>query len=165
MRDKNLVTILLFFLFFTNLEAQPTFTKLGEGQIAPKWALASPNGINHSLNDYRDKIVVLDFWATWCGPCRQQMPKLQKVHENFSEKDVAVIGISTWEKGEPGKFMSQNDYNYQLLIKGEKIAEKYKVSALPTLYIINRDRKIIYSKIGGQIIGYKRLANIIKEAL
>lgn len=86
MRVKKLVTLLLFILFFINLKAQPTFTLLGEGKIAPEWTLKAPDGNSHSLNDYHGKILILDFWATWCGPCRQQMPKLQKVHEKYSKK-------------------------------------------------------------------------------
>lgn len=75
-----------------------------------------------------------------------------------------MIGISTWEKENPEKFMSKNNYTYQLLLKGEKIAEKYKVSGLPTLYMLNQDREIIYSKIGGRIIRYKKIVNTIEEA-
>ncbi len=169
MKARELVLLLLFTLFFTNLEAQQTLPPLTDGKIAPEWTLKDPDGNSHSLTDYRGKIVLLDFWATWCGPCRQEMPKLQKVHEEYSAENVAVIGISTREKGDPEKFMSKNNYTYQLLLNGEKITEKYNVSGLPTLYIINQDGEIIYSKVGikvgRKVNGYQKIVNTIEKAL
>jgi peroxiredoxin len=138
-----------------------------KGEISPKWTLEDPRGISHSISDYRGKIVILDFWATWCGPCRQQMPQLQKIHEKFSENELAVVGISTWENGNPKHFMEKNNFTYQLLLDGDTVANKYNISGLPTLYVINQNGKIIYSKVGanGSNAEYQKIVEIINNAL
>jgi cytochrome c biogenesis protein CcmG, thiol:disulfide interchange protein DsbE len=93
-------------------------------------------------------VIVMDFWATWCGPCAKVMPRLQKLHEKLSDKGVVVIGVNSWEKSDPVALMKQKGYSYQLLLNGEQIAEAYKVTMLPVVYIVGLDGKIIYCREG-----------------
>src|SRR6266567_2066513 len=70
---------------------------LAIGATAPDWELSDADGKLQTLAQYRGKIVVLDFWATWCGPCAEVMPQMQKLHEKYKDKGVAVFGVSSWE--------------------------------------------------------------------
>jgi len=121
---------------------------LAVGEIAPDWQLNNADGKVHSLVQYRGKVIVMDFWATWCGPCAKVMPRLQKLHEKLSDKGVVVIGVNSWEKSDPVALMKQKGYSYQLLLNGEQIAEAYKVTMLPVVYIVGLDGKIIYCREG-----------------
>ncbi|HSE19917.1 MAG TPA: TlpA disulfide reductase family protein [Pyrinomonadaceae bacterium] len=114
------------------------------GEIAPNWQLNNPDGKVHSLAEYRGRVIVMDFWATWCGPCAKVMPRLQKVHEKLADKGVVVFGVNSWEKSDPIALMKQKGFSYELLLNGEQIADAYKVTTLPVVYIVGPDGKIIY---------------------
>jgi thiol-disulfide isomerase/thioredoxin len=117
---------------------------LGLGTPAPDWKLIDPSGNVHSLSDYRGKIVVLDFWATWCGPCIRAMPGLQKAYQDYKDRGVVVFGVNAWEESNAVEFMKRSGYTYGLLLNGEQAAAAYRVSTLPTLYVINVDGTIIH---------------------
>jgi len=125
--------------------ASPT---LPLGEIAPEWLLKDSENRLNALQDFRGKIVIMDFWATWCGPCRQAMPVLQKIYDRYAQKGIVVLGISTWESGDPVQYMRKNRYSYKLLLDGDDVAKKYKVSGIPTLYVIGPDGKILYGEVG-----------------
>jgi thiol-disulfide isomerase/thioredoxin len=114
------------------------------GETAPDWQLNSPDGKVHSLAQYRGRVIVMDFWATWCGPCAKVMPRLQKLHEELAGKGVVVLGVNSWEKNDPVELMKKKRYSYELLLNGEQIADAYKVTILPVVYIVGPDGKIIY---------------------
>lgn len=117
---------------------------LDVGETAPDWQLTDAGGQAHSLSSYRGQVVVMDFWATWCLPCAKVMPRMQKLHEKLSNRGVVVFGINSWENGDAVALMTTKGYSYGLLLKGEKIAEAYKVTTLPVVYIVGLDGKIIY---------------------
>lgn len=139
---------------------------LPPGTPAPDWTLSDPQGKQWSLADFKGQVVIVDFWATWCKPCIAAMPKLQELHEQFSEQGVKVIGISTWEKGgDPAKLIAEKQLTYQMLINGDEVAQKYKVSALPTLYIIGADGTIIYGEPGYEPEQFEKILNIVQFSL
>ena len=115
---------------------------------APEWKLFDSATREHSLSEYRGKIVIMDFWATWCGPCIRTMPVLQKLHDKFKARGVEVFGVNVWEESNSVTYMKQKGFTYTSLLKGEEIAKSYNVGSLPTLYIIGVDGKIIYRTTG-----------------
>jgi thiol-disulfide isomerase/thioredoxin len=133
---------------------------LSVGETAPDWQLDDAEGKKHSLSEYRGKVVVLDFWATWCGLCAEMMPRMQKLHEKFKDKGVVVFGVNSWENGDPVALMQKKRYSYGLLLKGEELAETYRVTLLPVIYVIGSDGKIIYSHEG---VDDKNLASLIEK--
>jgi thiol-disulfide isomerase/thioredoxin len=135
---------------------------LGVGEPAPDWTLMDEEGEAHRLADYRGKLVVLDFWATWCGPCVQGMPGMQSLHEKYRARGVEIIGINAWEESNAAAYMKEKGYTYRLLLKGDTVAEAYRANALPTIYVIGIDGRIIYR---GTSTGPAVLAALIDQAL
>lgn len=145
-----------------NIFQRPHAGLLAAGTEAPDWELKAPDGEVVSLKSLRGQVVVLDFWATWCVPCKIAMPGVQKLHEEFQGKPVQVFGVSTWERGsDPAKFMKKKGFTYGLLLDGDKVAKNYNVNGIPTFYVIGADGKVLYANAG---IGQeKEIARIIRE--
>ena len=124
---------------------------------APGSELRFPDqyGGEHSLSDYKGKIIFLNFWATWCPPCRAEMPYIQEVYEEYAEKedsDVVFIGVAFPDQGSEGsaeyigKFLENGGYTYPVLMDGEaQLAELYGITAFPTTFMINEK---------GEVYGY-----------
>jgi len=115
---------------------------------APDFTLLDSEGIEHKLSDYRGKTVIIDFWATWCGPCLMVMPELQAIHEKHKDKGVVVMGVNAWENGDPKALMKARGWNYLLLLNGDQVAADYQVSGIPTMVIVDPNGMIIQRKVG-----------------
>jgi thiol-disulfide isomerase/thioredoxin len=134
------------------------------GEQAPDWTLLDSYGNKHSLNDYKGKIVLIDFWATWCKWCIKAIPKLQSIHQNFSN-DVVVLGISCNEKKEanPVKFLKDNGGTYTVLLNGENIVDDYGITGYPTTFLIGKDGKILWSYTGYDPQLEEKIIDIINQ--
>jgi thiol-disulfide isomerase/thioredoxin len=140
---------------------------LDVGDRAPEWTLADETGKPHSLSDYRGEIVLMDFWATWCPPCRAAMPGLQRLHEELEGEGLNVIGINTSERSPdlaPG-FMRSNNYTYELLLSGDAVARQYDVRGIPTFYVIGTEGEILFKGSGYSHQQEKDMERVIREAL
>lgn len=135
---------------------------LAIGDPAPDWKLNDSEGKTHSLSDYRGQVVVLDFWATWCGPCSKVMPRMEKLHQKYKDQGVVVFGVNSWETGDPVALMNKKGCTYKLLLKGEEIAPAYGVTSLPVVCVIGVDGKVIYFHAGPD---QKNLAELIEKQL
>ncbi len=115
--------------------------------FAPKFSLTDISGQTLTLDDYKGKVILLDFWATWCGPCRIEIPEFVELQKKYRDQGLAVIGISMDDSPEPVKeFYAQFKMNYPVAVGDEKLAELYGgVLGLPTTLVIGRDGRI-YSK-------------------
>jgi thiol-disulfide isomerase/thioredoxin len=123
---------------------------IAAGSEAPDFTLKTPEGQEVSLKALRGKVVLLDFWATWCGPCRMAMPGVQKLHDKYKDKPVAVFGVNCRERGkvDPADWMRKNGFTYPLLLNGNEVASKYKVSGIPMFCLIGPDGKVLMSAAG-----------------
>ena len=126
-------------------------------QTAPDFTLRDLNGNSVSLKEYRANIVLLDFWATWCAPCRLSIPELVEIQKKYGDQGVAVLGISM---DDPQMFpdtyiLAFKDafkMNYPVLRADQKVAMDYfgtSNMAIPTLFVINRE-----GKLADKIVGY-----------
>jgi len=112
------------------------------GQKAPPFTLTDLKGRSVSLAAYKGRVVVLDFWATWCRPCRIEMPRVQSIYQDLKPKGLVVLGVNYAESPETVKsFMEQNpSYTFPILLdKTAAVADKYKAEAIPTLVVVGRD--------------------------
>jgi thiol-disulfide isomerase/thioredoxin len=138
---------------------------IAPGEMAPDWALMDPSGKEHRLSDYRGKVVIMDFWATWCGPCLRAMPGLQALHESYKDDDVVIFGINCWESGDPEALMKDEGYSYTLLLEGDPVATQYSVSGIPTFYIVGPDGRIAHHAVGFDPLMEEKLEKIIESLL
>ncbi|MHC5001878.1 MAG: TlpA family protein disulfide reductase [Planctomycetota bacterium] len=139
---------------------------LAAGTEAPAWTLADGDGNEHSLADLRGRVVILDFWATWCGPCKMAMPGLQRLHEEFAGEPVTVIGVSTFERGgDPSAYMTKQGLTYLGLVKGDQVARAYGVSSIPHLYVIGPDGTIAHQTVGYSPDLEKQLGSVVRSLL
>ena len=133
------------------------------GALAPDWTLKDPQGKEHKLSDYRGKVVVLDFWATWCAPCRAAMPGIQASHEKYGPKGTHVFGLNCWESGDAPGYMKEQKFTYGLLLQADEVASTYGVSGIPAIFVIGPDGKIIYRSVGFE--GEEALEAAIEKGL
>jgi len=120
------------------------------GGSPPPLALTDLDGKPRELSDYRGKVVVMNFWATWCGPCVKEMPDFEKLADNLSNEDFALITVNFGEKAERIKpFLKKIEVDVPVLLDPDMSTSKAWVKAgLPTTYIIDADQKIRYQVLG-----------------
>ena len=108
--------------------------------------LKDVRGNNVGLSDFKGKIVVMDFWTTWCTWCRETTQEMEKLHNNYKDRDVVFLGISMDSGSNPEKkvvnFAQKNDLTYLMLIDDGSTSKSYRVNKIPTTYILDRDHII-----------------------
>jgi thiol-disulfide isomerase/thioredoxin len=124
--------------------------KVKAGDAAPDFKLMGLDGKEVSLASLKGKVVLLDFWATWCGPCKAAMPTMQKLHDEYASKGAVVLGVNTWEqKADAAKdYMASKKFTYGCLLKGDDLATAYGISGIPTLVVIGKDGKVVEIEVG-----------------
>lgn len=137
------------------------------------FTLVDQYGNDHTLSEYKGKTVFLNFWATWCPPCRAEMPDIQKVYEEYSsegEDALVVLGIAAPDYGseisEEGikEFLNENGYTYPVLMDpGGKIFTEYGVYSYPTTFMINKEGKV-FGYVSGQL-NEDTMKSIIKQTM
>jgi peroxiredoxin len=139
-------------LFLKAVETKPTPRALTTGrQQAPDFTLKDATGSNIRLSDYKGKVVLLNFWATWCGPCKAEIPWFTEFERTHREQGFAVIGVSMdedgWNAVKP--FIDANKINYRISIGDEAVIKEYGgVESLPETLLIDREGKIAARHVG-----------------
>ena len=147
-------------------------TSAEEPTPAPDFTLTDQFGETHTLSDYKGKTVFLNFWATWCPPCRAEMPEIQELYEEYgyNENDVIILGAAAPELGQEGSeeevtsFLSENGYEYPVVMDpGGELFQTYGIRAFPTTFMIDKD---------GNLFGYASgqltkdiMKNIIQQTI
>ncbi|MBA3976242.1 MAG: alkyl hydroperoxide reductase [Candidatus Solibacter sp.] len=134
--------------------------------VAPDFELTDADGRKVKLSDYKGKVVLLNFWATWCGPCKLEIPWFVEFEKTYKDKGFAVLGVSMDEEGwqivKP--YIQDKQVNYRVMVATEEVAQKYGgVEALPTTFMIDRQGRIASTHIG--LVSKKDYADEIAQLL
>ena len=114
------------------------------GDLAPNFTLKTATGSNLRLSELRGEVVMINFWATWCGPCRQEMPLLQKLYSRYHDVGFELLGINIDGKSAEAKSMAKRlKVNYPILFDSAKnVSKLYDVDAMPTTVMVDRDGRV-----------------------
>jgi cytochrome c biogenesis protein CcmG/thiol:disulfide interchange protein DsbE len=169
----NLAATLVAAFLLTGCGSQPRSVKAADSvkadkdrKPAPEFALKDADGKTVHLEDYKGKVVLLDFFATWCGPCKIEIPWFMEMERKNKDKGFSVLGVSMddegWEVVKP--FLAELGVNYRVVIGNDATAQVYGgVDALPTTFLIDRNQRIAAVHIG--LTGRKVFEDGIEQLL
>ena len=132
---------------------RPVMYSALQGQAAPDFDLQTLDGKNTKLSDFRGKAVLLNFWATWCGPCKIEMPWFVELQKQYGPQGLQIVGVAMDDSSteDIAKFVKEMDVNYPILLGKESVGQSYGgVGVLPTTFFINRDGKFVAREFGLQ---------------
>ncbi|HLJ48561.1 MAG TPA: redoxin domain-containing protein [Bryobacteraceae bacterium] len=129
------------------------------GRPAMDFTLKNLNGEKVTLSDLRGQVVLIDFWASWCGPCRHELPTIEKLHREYENKGLVVLGINDEDSGLAKKFLVKNEYTIPVLMDAKKeVAKAYGTRAIPTVVVVDKNGVIRAHFVGGRSEEQLRLA-------
>lgn len=144
--------LLLALLLATGL-AQAKDLRPYEGEALPDFTLSDMQGKSHTLSDYKGKVVMLNFWATYCGPCIKEMPSMQRLKAKMAGKPFVILAVNMAEEpADVEEFLSKHKIkiDFPLLLDPEgEVVEQWMISAVPTTFILDPTGKIRYALYGG----------------
>lgn len=146
-----------------------TLTEVSPPQPAADFRLPDMDGELHALSDFRGQVVMLNFWATWCPPCRREMPSMQRLYDKYKASGLTVVAVNQWEDPDlvfefTGRLTLQPTFPI-LFDRESRLAEQYGVKGLPTTYLLDRDGNIRYRAIGGREFDHPEVEALIEGLL
>ncbi|WP_226641808.1 redoxin domain-containing protein [Mesobacillus subterraneus] len=142
------------------IEASKATTGIGAGMAAPNFTLKNLAGEEVSLKDYRGKKVMLNFWATWCPPCKEEMPAMEKFYKENS-KEVEILAVNLDPQNNVKGFVEENGLTFPILLDKEgRTQQTYSVISIPTSLIIDEHGLIIKKQIGS--LTFEQMQELLK---
>jgi len=170
----TLILFLVFSLFLLNgTDAETHFwdelgvVRINERVKAPSFTLRDLNGKDVKLEHQREKIVFVNFWATWCPPCRAEMPSMEKLYREFHDRDFTILAINVQEEAKKVRaFKEKLDLSFPILLDFKAtVGSMYGVWSLPTTYLIDRAGYIIGGALGPRDWASKEAFDLINYLL
>lgn len=136
-------------------------------QQAPDFTLPTLTRGNLRLEEYRGQVVLINFWASWCGPCRQEMPVLDALHQRYEDAGFAVLGINVEGEVAPAqKIVDKTNVTFPVLIdEGQEVSETYSLEAMPSTVVVDRDGNIRYIHRGYKPGDEAKYVEIVKQLI
>lgn len=136
------------------------------GNEAPDFELAQADGTKLRLSSLRGNVVIVDFWGTWCLPCRQAAPILQKIYDEHKASGLRLLALSVRERDDnaPIEYMKEKNLTYTLLLRGDDAARAYGVKVYPTYFVVGRDGTVL-ARIESITDLYNRLSKAVNDAI
>ena len=160
------VALMLYVGYHKARRSAASTPRIAQSTIAPDFSLESLDGKTMRLSDLRGKAVLLNFWATWCGPCKIEMPWFVDLQNQYGSQGLQIVGVAMDDgsKEDIAKFAKDMGVNYPILIGKESVGDQYGgVPALPESFIIARDGKVVDKIVG--LRGKSEIEDSIKKAL
>jgi len=161
---RRLLLVMLLAMFIAGCSKGDSGQGLSGG--APDFTLPAVDGSMVRMSDYSGKVILVDFWATWCPPCLEMIPVLSKLHKQYSDKGLIVLGISLDKEdlGMLGTFVHENMIPYKVVMGDNRISNAFGgVSSIPTLYMVDRDGRLVRKLTGYH--SYGQLEDQVKKYL
>ena len=132
-----------------HFDLRPVAAGRGDRSEAPDFSLKDLDGHSFRLKSQRGKAVLIEFWASWCGPCRFEMPIVEKLHRRFQHKGLVVVGINDEDPEAAQEFLQDKDFTFPMLVDvGGEVGNIYEVEAIPTLVLIDQEGNIVHRSVG-----------------
>lgn len=152
---SRILTLLILLVLTPLSSAQQAGTglsKLAGAPMAPDFVLNDLDGYPHRLSDYRGQVVIINFWATWCPPCRAEMPSMQKAWKELGKDGILMFGINVGEDEDTiFQFTASYPVTFPLLLDSDSgIIDQWPVRGLPTTFVIDPGGRIVYQAIGSR---------------
>lgn len=147
---KHLLFIVILFSSTTAFSAEPLLRKLNPEPDAPEISLKNLDGELVKLSDFRGQPVIVNFWATWCPPCRKEMPSMERAWQKIKDQGIAMLAVNIGEDEET-VFTFTADYpvSFPLLLDTDgRTTQQWPIAGLPTTFIVSPEGKIVYRAIG-----------------
>lgn len=138
------------------------------GEMAPGFTLTTlDGGTEISLSDLKGKVVYIDFWASWCGPCRRSLPEVQALAKEYKGRDVQVLGVNLDRKLEAGvKYAADQNLGFPSVFDdGGQVAQSYGVRSIPSMLIVGPDGEVAYSSVGFDPKALPDIKKVIEDLL
>ncbi len=139
-------------LFALTLYAEQTLTPLTDKKLAPDLELVDMDGVKHDIRDYRGKPVIINFWATWCPPCRRELPSMNRAWKKIKDEGIVMLAVDVGED-EDTVFTFMGDYPIDfvvLLDSSGEVSANWPVVGLPTTFVLDKEGQLVYQAIGGR---------------
>lgn len=168
MFKKSLLFFTSLFLIFSTVylyAERPLLRQLSGKSTAPDFEFIDLNDKPHTLKDFIGKPVIVNFWATWCPPCRKEMPSMNRAWKKLKDQGVEMVAINLGEEdADVYSFMDDYPVDFKVLLDMESESlSSWNISGLPTTYILKPDGTVAYSAIGGREWDDKRIMDKVLE--
>lgn len=151
------------------LAEQQTLIPVQQRPIAPDFVLKDAEGKLHRLSDYRGKIVALNFWATWCPPCRREMPSMQRLKDQMDPDEFVILAVDVAEDDETVFafiFALDVPIDYPLLLDSDgKVTDQWPILGLPTSFVLDKSGRVVLRAVGGRLWDAPEFAQTIKALI
>ena len=150
MKNKLLLLLLLLFLASHSYALTPGIKYIKDPWKAPEIGLTDIDGAQHTLIKYQGRLLIINFWGTWCQPCRKEMPALQRAYEQLKKENISIIAIAVGDSSSDViQYRNKNPVDFALLAdKDSVLSTRWPIPALPTTYLINQKSEVIIRVIG-----------------